>query len=100
MKNPEIQAELREIANALMTPVLLPLPLVEYGQRLSHLADQLSRRKPVRKAPAKSRTMTPELRRKIAEDARANPDKTYHQIAMRWGVNAGRVSEAVAGFRE
>jgi hypothetical protein len=100
MKLDEVQAELRVIAYGLKQPLLLELPLAEIGKRLDHLADQISRRKAVRKAPPRSRSLTPEMKRQIAEEVRANPDKTYHQIAMRWGVNAGRVSEAVAGFRE
>jgi hypothetical protein len=33
------------------------------------------------------------------EFEREHPDLTYQDIAVRFNVNAGRVSEAVAGYR-
>ena len=87
MRIPEIRDELLEIAAA------------TGNNRLVHLAHALTRRHADRKAPATSRRMTPELRREIAEYANANPDMSQVAVGRRFGVNPGRVSEALNGKR-
>jgi hypothetical protein len=57
------------------------------------------RRNPVRMTPVKSRTVTPMLKASIRAYARRNPDASQHEIAQAYGVNGGRVSEALAGKR-
>lgn len=57
---------------------------------------QLSyRRKALRKAPAQSQPMTPELAEQIRAFAKRNQDMTQQAIGQRFRVNAGRVSEVL-----
>ncbi|QEE37961.1 MULTISPECIES: hypothetical protein [unclassified Methylobacterium] len=67
---------------------------------LASLADELRRRAPVRRAPITSRRMTPQLRGDIRRYASDNPTIPYAEIGRHFGVNGGRVSETLAGFRE
>ncbi|SFF77087.1 hypothetical protein [Methylobacterium sp. yr596] len=69
------------------------------NDELAALADHLRRRRPVRRADPVSAKMTPELVAKIQDYAKANPSQPYSVIATMHGVNIGRVSEALAGFR-
>jgi hypothetical protein len=87
MRIPEIRDELLEIAAA------------TGNNRLAHLAHALTRRPTTRKAPTRSQRVTPELRREIAEYATANPDMSQVAVGRRFGVNPGRVSEALNGKR-
>lgn len=66
---------------------------------LAELADHLRRRRPVRRADPFSAKVTDELRDKMRAFAKANPNLPYAAIAQVHGVNIGRVSEALAGFR-
>lgn len=67
---------------------------------LRALADQLWRRPPGRKkAPAVSRKLTPELKDEIRAYASAHPGETEHSVSIHFGVNQGRVSEALFGHR-
>ena len=66
---------------------------------LKKIAARVSRRKPVRKAQSVARRCTPELRGEIRTFAKRNPNMTYAEIARRFDVNPGRVSEAMAGKR-
>lgn len=88
MRIPEIQQELHQLAR-------------EHGiERLSDLADELSRRAPVRRAPATSVKMTAVVRRRIKDYAQAFPNMPLAEIAKHVGVNPGRVSETLRGRRE
>lgn len=87
MTIPEIAARLRELSG-------------EIGcDELEQLADELRRRPPVRRAPVTSKKMTDELRAEIHQYATDNPKESYASIGRRFGVNGGRVSETMAGFR-
>jgi hypothetical protein len=97
---PEIQTRLHELADALLLPMLFEMTDEDIGKQLRLLTVQLSRRPRVRQAPVVSRRMTPELRDKLREFALAHPEMTYQQIAELFGVQAGRVSEALAGKRK
>lgn len=95
-----------------MSEERLPLTIPEVRERLYHLADvlgsdelyflatQLHRRRPGHNGKPASRRMTPELAQAIRDFAAANPDVTEHAIGVRFGVNQGRVSEALVGFRD
>ena len=104
MKLQEVEQEIRDIAQQLCHPVLLPLPLAEYGVRLAQLADQIPRRKAVQRAPVASRRMTKELRGRIRADIDADKaagiERTWEFYAQRWGVNTGRISEIMSGKRQ
>ncbi len=88
MKIPEIQAELHRIAAERDLP------------EIAVLANELSRRKPVMKTRPRSRHVTEEVREEIRAFRRSNPGMSQAEIGRRFNVNAGRVSEALAGFRE
>lgn len=73
---------------------------VERGDdELICLAEELRRRRPTRKAPPKSTTVTPALQAEMRAVAKANPSMTQVEIGRRFNVNQGRVSEALRGFR-
>lgn len=87
MRIPEIRDRLRELA-------------VEHGiDELDLLAEELRRRKPCRKAPVQSAPMTDELNAAVRAYATAYPAAPLSRIAAVFGVNHGRVSEALAGKR-
>ena len=84
---PEIQDELRKLA------VLYGIP------RLAELASYMSRRRPKRRAPQSSASMTPQLRAEIRTMYFSDPDITQADVAKHFNVHPGRVSEAIRGKR-
>lgn len=87
MKIPEVAERLRLIA-------------AEAGiAELQSLADELRRRPAGRKARPSAAPMTDELARQIRECRRANPALAQVEIARRFNVNQGRVSEVLKGVR-
>lgn len=88
MRIPEVRAELEELA-------------IEHGiPRLKELADELIRRRRIVPTPAKSKKMTPALKAAIKKYKKDNPDASYKEIADKYDVNIGRVSEAIVGKRK
>jgi hypothetical protein len=53
------------------------------------------RRTTIRRAPPQSQPMTPELAVQIRAFAQRNKDMSFQDIANRFRVNSGRVSEAL-----
>ena len=51
-------------------------------------------------APPTAARCTPELRAEIRAFAAAHPDMTMHDIGLHFGVQEGRVSEAINGKRK
>lgn len=94
MKIPEVATRIREIAEHIQG--LCPTEANE----LLELADEL-RRRPLAapRAPVTSTPMTDELAQDIRDFAEANPGMSHQEIAVEFGVNHGRVSEAVSGKR-
>lgn len=90
---PQIRGRLHEIARVLdaWMPCL--------SRELHDLAEQTKRRPPVRRVSDRNRRLTPMLAADIREYARRNPDAAQQEIATHFGLNAGRVSEAMAGKR-
>lgn len=86
MRIPEIQAELLTIAHYLGS------------ERIAVLARALSRRKG-EKGKKVSATMTPELRATIRRAHNAEPDTPQIELARRFNVSSGRVSEILSGKR-
>lgn len=84
MTVPEVRVRLNQLAVSLACP------------ELALLAFQLHRRPYVRKAPAQRRGVPHD---EIRAYAAAHTDLDYMGIASALGVNTGRVSEALAGFR-
>jgi hypothetical protein len=67
--------------------------------RLDLLRQDTKRRRFAGPRKVVSPKATPELREQIRAFARANPDLAQIEIANKFGVNAGRVSEALHGWR-
>jgi hypothetical protein len=79
---------------------LYTLAEIQRLPELRQLADQLWRRPPWRKpVRAQSRAMTPDLAYAIRQFAADHPEESEHRIGLRFGVNQGRVSEAIRGHR-
>jgi hypothetical protein len=93
MKIPEVAKRMREIAEVIQAS----FP-AESGN-LMELADELKRRPSVPRAPMTSTSMTPELADEIREYAEEHPGMSHQAIAEVFGVNHGRVSEAIKGKR-
>lgn len=80
---PEVRDRLREIAE-------------EHGlDELHDLADQMYRKSAKKRAPVRSPKLTPEMAEDIRQYAAANPDAHQQDIAEKFGVNHGRISEAL-----
>lgn len=60
----------------------------------------MTRSPPVRRAPEKSRPVTEKLVKEIKSFASDNPRAHMSEIAQRFKVNQGRVSEVLSGRRE
>lgn len=68
-------------------------------RRMKVLREELVRRPPVSRAPTKSRPVTASIANQIVTYRAAHPNDTQQEIANYFGVNPGRVSEVLAGFR-
>lgn len=80
---PAIRDRLREMAD-------------EHGiDELRDLADEMYRKPPKKRAPIRSPKLTAAMAKKIRDYAAANPDAHQQDIAEKFGVNHGRVSEAL-----
>lgn len=66
---------------------------------LRFLALELTRRRNTIPAEPRCNPMTAELREKIIQYATENPDLSQLEIGNHFGVNPGRVSETLYGFR-
>lgn len=66
---------------------------------LADLAEAMYRRTATRRASVRSPRVTPEMAEEIRQYAAANPDLHQQDIANHFGVNVGRVSEALHGDR-
>lgn len=95
MTIPEVRTRLDEIADGLVG--------TDLGKELRVLAAELWRRRSPRSTTVneriRSRSLTPELAASIRSYAAAHADETEHEIGIKFGVNQGRVSEALYGKR-
>lgn len=80
---PEIRDRLREIADDLDI------------EELHDLADEMYRNSPIRRARPRSAHLTAKLAEEIRGYARKHPKMHQRDIAQRFNVNPGRVSEAM-----
>jgi hypothetical protein len=80
---PELRDRLRELADELDV------------EELHDLADEMYRNSPVRRARPQSAHLTPELAEEIRVFARKYPKMHQRDIAQKFNVNPGRVSEAM-----
>lgn len=83
MSVPEVRDRLRELAEELDC------------EELNELADQLYRKNAQKRAPRRSPVVTADMAEEIRDYASANPDAHQQDIAEHFGVNHGRVSEAL-----
>ena len=97
---PAIQAELRHCARVLRGEEDGPeaLDVTAVPAYLEYLATQI-RRRPGTRGPITSRPMTDAVRAQIRALAAQVPRLSQAEIARRVGVNPGRVSEVLRGFR-
>jgi len=80
---PAVRDRLRELAD-------------EHGiEELNDLADQMYRKTGKKRAPRRSPQLTPEQRAAIRQYKADHPDAHQQDIAEIFGVNHGRVSEAL-----
>lgn len=93
MTIPEIRERLLDIADALSC-----VPLVAAEIRM--LAEATRRRPAHRVAPVKSHPMTEGASDQIRDFAECHPHASHMEIAYLFGVNIGRVSEALRGKRQ
>jgi len=80
---PELRKRLRELAEELNF------------HELHDIADELHRNPPVSRARIRSETLTPELAEEIRQYVKKNPDLHQRDVAQRFNVNPGRISEAL-----
>ena len=84
---PQIRARLRELAE-------------EHGiDELHDLADDTYRNPPVTRARRRSATLTPKLAADIRKYQKKNPKLHQRDIAHKFNVNPGRVSEALNNLK-
>jgi hypothetical protein len=73
---------------------------LQRGMRKLKTAERLLvRDAPVRRAKRGAVRCTPEMAQRIRDYARAHPTASYHKISILFGVNGGRVSEAIRNLR-
>lgn len=94
MRIPEIKERLHDIAK-----VLYAEDMDDIGSELDMLAMELSRRPAISKAPKASASVTDELAEQIRSYAAKNKNATQMQMAIRFKVNSGRISEVLRGKR-
>jgi hypothetical protein len=99
MKIRDVQTRMLELAGELEDPNG-EMELAEIAKELRVLVVELFRRKAVRKAPIKARAIDPQLKAQLREVARLHPEMPYREIGRMFGVDGGRVSEALAGKRK
>jgi hypothetical protein len=75
------------------------LAIIHNIQELDDLAEASFRRPPVRMARRQLSSLNPALEKLIVDYANDNPTASYTVMARHFGVNIGRVSEALAGFK-
>lgn len=84
---PEVRARLHALAD-------------ELGVEELHALAEATRRRPAsRRTAAKSTPMTASIAEGIRRFAEAKPQRSHVEIANAFGVNPGRVSEALSGRR-
>ena len=84
---PELRKRLRELADELDS------------DELNAIADEMQRSPAAKRAPKKSAPFTAEMAEEIRQFAKAHPDAHNQEIADHFGVNPGRVSEALNNKR-
>jgi hypothetical protein len=74
--------------------------MAELAKEISQLSQMIARRKPVNRADPTSTPMSPQLAKQIRDYVKANPKLSQVKVGQKFGVNQGRVSEALRGKRK
>ena len=75
--------------------------MAKLTRELTKLAKLTKRRSPTRRAPrTKCAPVTKALAYRVKVYARANPDMHMRDIGRAFGIDQGRVSEILSGFRD
>ena len=90
--------EMRELASELGG--LDRAAVEDWCERFEELIEATRRRSPVRVAPKRRRPLTEEEIMRVRVYAKRHPNASQQEIANVFGINPGRVSEALAGFRD
>ena len=97
---PEIQEELKQLAKFARCQIpMQPHQQTYVADRVAFLAAELGRRKQHKTGNTTSRRMTTALKAEVVRLRNENPEWTQAQIAQKLGINSGRVSETLHGFR-
>lgn len=97
MRIPEVRTQMLEVKRAVEALGLGCISETHWLELLTNWEAALHRRKYVRKAAPRRPTPDHEIIRLWAAD---HPEADYMQIAVACRTSTGRVSEALAGFRE
>lgn len=92
---PELRARLIDLAG-----LVAQGGMDEIAEEICQIAEETRRRSSGRRAPSKSRRLSPELARAIRSYAMRHPHLSQQEIGNFFGLNAGRVSEAISGKRD
>lgn len=93
---PEIRNDLADLAQQLTMGCI---GKHKAAARLYELIDDTYRNSPVKKAAATARKMTNEIADEVIDYAAAHPEMSNRQIGRHFGIDGGRVSEALTGKR-
>lgn len=99
MKLPEVRAELMEIAKEVEAYGFNNDWLTKKMIRVHQLAKETKRRSPVRVARKTPTHLTLRQKMQILRRVDEEPDTKFDEIGRPYGVDGGRVSEIVAGYR-
>jgi hypothetical protein len=104
MKIPAVREELEDLALQLKAQEGRNWKTV--ARKMEGLVPELKRRSPKRRAKVKNaegrkrNPLSREQKQEIALFAKTHPDWMLQEIGTKFGVNQGRVSEIIAGFRK
>jgi len=92
--------EIRELIYALTAESeQLAKRQVKIAKEIAKLAEETTRRSPVRVAPHRRRRVTPAIIASVKAMAAQHPDMLFDEIARAHNIDGGRVSEILAGKR-
>jgi len=74
--------------------------LTEIAGEITALAEETKRRPAIRRARANQAPITSIVRRQVRALVKQYPDMPMREIGRRVGIDQGRVSEIVHGFRD
>jgi hypothetical protein len=98
MRIPDVRKQLSQAADDLRTGARKP---EQVAKLLDYLVTELWRKRSRRKVGKAIRTpITPEMKAEIRLFAREHKDQDLQEIANRFNVNPGRVSEILSGHRK